>query len=137
MCTNFIPASRPDFRSALDLPEPAFDYPQETYVSYRVPIVIVAPDTEAMELREAQFGLVPFWSKDTKISRHTYNARSETVAVKPELPRSLEEAPLCAGTHAWLLRAGLCDRQSHPLAHRTPGPGRVYRGRHLGLLAKS
>ncbi|WP_082054334.1 SOS response-associated peptidase [Methyloterricola oryzae] len=83
MCTNFIPASRPDFRSALNLPEPTFDYPRETYVSYRAPIVIVAPDTEAMELREAQFGLVPFWSKDTKISRHTYNARSETVAVKP------------------------------------------------------
>ncbi len=71
MCTNFIPASRPDFPSALDLPEPTFDYPRETYVSYRAPIILVAPDTKATELREAQFGLVPFWSKDTKIARHT------------------------------------------------------------------
>lgn len=29
------------------------------------------------------FGLIPHWSKDTKIARHTYNARSETVHEKP------------------------------------------------------
>jgi len=29
------------------------------------------------------FGLIPHWSKDTKIARHTYNARIETVADKP------------------------------------------------------
>lgn len=31
----------------------------------------------------AMFGLVPPWAKDTKLSRHTYNARTETVAGKP------------------------------------------------------
>jgi putative SOS response-associated peptidase YedK len=31
----------------------------------------------------ASFGLVPHWAKDSKISRHTYNARVETVSVKP------------------------------------------------------
>jgi putative SOS response-associated peptidase YedK len=31
----------------------------------------------------ARFGLIPSWAKDDKISRHTYNARSETAAVKP------------------------------------------------------
>ena len=29
------------------------------------------------------FGLIPHWAKDAKIARHTYNARSETVADKP------------------------------------------------------
>lgn len=29
------------------------------------------------------FGFVPHWSPDTKITRYTYNARSETVASKP------------------------------------------------------
>jgi putative SOS response-associated peptidase YedK len=29
------------------------------------------------------FGLVPHWSRDISIARHTYNARSETVAEKP------------------------------------------------------
>ena len=83
MCTNYVPAPRSAFIRDLNWPEPTFDYPQESYVGYRAPIRIVAPDTGDAELREAQFGLVPFWSKDTKISRHTYNARSETVAVKP------------------------------------------------------
>ena len=41
---------------------------------------------EAVPQREALnglFGLVPHWSQDTKITRYTYNARSETVASKP------------------------------------------------------
>ena len=41
---------------------------------------------EAVPLREAligSFGLIPHWSKDDKIARHTYNARSETAAEKP------------------------------------------------------
>ena len=41
---------------------------------------------DAVPLREAllgSFGLIPHWSKDDKIARHTYNARSETVAEKP------------------------------------------------------
>ena len=83
MCANFLPAPRSTFRFSLDWPEPTFEYREETYVGYKAPIQIIAPDTEQPELREAMFGLVPFWSKDTKISRHTYNARSETVAEKP------------------------------------------------------
>jgi putative SOS response-associated peptidase YedK len=35
------------------------------------------------ELLLGSFGLIPHWATDTKISRHTYNARSETVAEKP------------------------------------------------------
>jgi len=35
------------------------------------------------ELRQATWGLVPAWSQDRTISRHTYNARSETMADKP------------------------------------------------------
>jgi len=31
----------------------------------------------------ACFGMIAPWAKDTKLSRHTYNARSETVATKP------------------------------------------------------
>lgn len=35
------------------------------------------------ELMTGSFGLIPHWAKDTKIARHTYNARSETVHEKP------------------------------------------------------
>ena len=41
---------------------------------------------DAVPPREAllgSFGLIPHWSKDDKMARHTYNARSETVAEKP------------------------------------------------------
>lgn len=31
----------------------------------------------------AQWGLIPSWSKDEAIARHTFNARAETVAEKP------------------------------------------------------
>jgi putative SOS response-associated peptidase YedK len=49
---------------------------------------------EAVPPREALsglFGLVPHWSLDTKITKHTFNARSETVAAKP----SFREAWKC------------------------------------------
>lgn len=39
-----------------------------------------APPLEALV---GIFGLLPFWAKDTKLARRTYNARSETVASKP------------------------------------------------------
>ncbi len=37
----------------------------------------------AMEAMAGIFGLIPHWAKDPTMSRHTYNARSETVAEKP------------------------------------------------------
>lgn len=35
------------------------------------------------EVLTGSFGLIPGWSKDAKIARRCYNARSETAAVKP------------------------------------------------------
>lgn len=35
------------------------------------------------ELMTGSFGLIPHWSKDDKIAKRTYNARSETVDTKP------------------------------------------------------
>lgn len=53
---------------------------------------------EAVPEREVllgSFGLIPHWSKDTKIARHTYNARSETVAEKPSFRDSWRKAQHC------------------------------------------
>ena len=83
MCTNYLPVPRQAIIEVMGWPEPTFDYPSETYVTYPAPIRILGRDTGQAEFREARFGLVPFWSKDTKIARYTYNARSETVAEKP------------------------------------------------------
>jgi putative SOS response-associated peptidase YedK len=53
---------------------------------------------EAVPEREALtglFGLVPHWSQDTKIARHTYNARSETAAEKPSFRDAWRKAQHC------------------------------------------
>jgi len=48
-----------------------------------------------LETLTGLFGLVPHWSADTKIARHTYNARSETVAVKPSFRDAWKHAQHC------------------------------------------
>ena len=67
----------------LKWPIPTFQYGIENYPGYLAPIQLIALESGEAELREALFGLVPFWSKDDKASRHTYNARSESIGSKP------------------------------------------------------
>ena len=50
------------------------------------------PEREALT---GLFGLVPPWSPDTKITRFTYNARSETVAHKPSFKEAWKHAQHC------------------------------------------
>lgn len=49
----------------------------------------------ALEALTGLFGLVPHWSAGTKIARHTYNARSETVAVKPSFRDAWKHGQHC------------------------------------------
>lgn len=55
----------------------------EAYPSYPAPIVVKSHQTGRVACGLAIFGLIPSWAKDDKISRHTYNARAETVNDKP------------------------------------------------------
>lgn len=50
------------------------------------------PESEALP---GLFGLVPHWSPDTKITRMTYNARSETVASKPSFRDAWRKGQHC------------------------------------------
>ena len=50
------------------------------------------PELEALP---GLFGLVPHWSADTKITKATYNARSETVASKPSFRDAWRKAQHC------------------------------------------
>jgi putative SOS response-associated peptidase YedK len=53
---------------------------------------------EAVPAREAllgRFGLIPHWATDSKLSRSTYNARSESVADKPSFRDSWRKAQHC------------------------------------------
>lgn len=50
------------------------------------------PQVEAVN---GLFGLIPHWSTDTNITKHTYNARSETVAEKPSFRDAWKWAQHC------------------------------------------
>ena len=83
MCTNFTPTKRAQWvkeNLGVDLPS---GYPDETYPGYAAPLVVKSHQSGRIACGSARFGLIPGWAKDEKISRHTYNARSETVAEKP------------------------------------------------------
>ncbi|WP_422169964.1 SOS response-associated peptidase [Limnohabitans sp.] len=58
-------------------------YPEESYPGFAAPVVVKSHQTGRVACGLARFGLIPAWAKDDKISRHTYNARSETAAEKP------------------------------------------------------
>lgn len=49
----------------------------------------------ALEAMTGVFGLLPHWAKDARLSRHTYNARSETVHEKPSFRDAWRRAQHC------------------------------------------
>lgn len=83
MCTNFTPTQRSEWvkeKLGVDLPA---GYPQESYPGFAAPVIVKSQQTGRVACGLARFGLIPAWAKDDKISRYTYNARSETAAEKP------------------------------------------------------
>jgi len=83
MCTNFTPTNRTDWvKHNFDVALPS-SFPEESYPGFSAPLVVKSHQTNRVACGLARFGLIPSWAKDDKISRHTYNARSETAAEKP------------------------------------------------------
>lgn len=70
-------------------------YPDEAYPGYLGPIVIKSQQSSRVACGLARFGLIPAWAKDDKIGRHTYNARSETVAEKPSFRTAWRKRQFC------------------------------------------
>jgi putative SOS response-associated peptidase YedK len=83
MCSNYIPASGDSLRSHFQVTPPDNFFKPESYPGYLSPIIRLDPDNpQHSECVPACFGMVPAWA-DLKLAKHTYNARSETVASKP------------------------------------------------------
>ncbi len=83
MCAVFTPTQNKIWvhqHFGVDLPG---EYPREVYPGYAAPIIVKSHRSERIACGLARFGLIPAWAKDTTIGRHTYNARTETVAEKP------------------------------------------------------
>jgi putative SOS response-associated peptidase YedK len=106
MCTNYRPTSRDWLAQRLGAAAAAFDYEAEAYPGYAAPMLrrrgpghagteVANPAPAGIECVKACFGLIPFWSQDTKISRMTYNARSETAREKPSFRQAWSRRQWC------------------------------------------
>ncbi|MEI8156793.1 MAG: SOS response-associated peptidase family protein [Burkholderiales bacterium] len=90
----------------------------------------VCAGDEAVPKREALnglFGLVPHWSTDTAITKHTYNARSETVADKPSFRDAWKRRQHC------IVPADAIFEPDGAAAKRLPPALRVRTASHWGL----
>jgi putative SOS response-associated peptidase YedK len=95
MCTNYTPTKNTNWvKNQFGVALPA-DYPDEAYPGFLGPVVMQSQQSGRVACGLARFGLIPAWAKDEKISRHTYNARSETVAEKPSFRTAWRKRQFC------------------------------------------
>jgi putative SOS response-associated peptidase YedK len=83
MCSNYQSIKPEQVRPDLGMALPTFGYAPEVWPGGIAPIIVGEGSGATDGWLSAMFGLVPPWASDAKLSRHTYNARSETVASKP------------------------------------------------------
>jgi putative SOS response-associated peptidase YedK len=89
MCINFTPTRKAAWvKMNFGIELPSTEYPLEAYPGYVAPIVVKSHQSGRTACGLARFGLIPSWAKEDKISRYTYNARSETVSGKPSYKKS-------------------------------------------------
>lgn len=81
MCSNYEFPSKSRL-SLLDIHEEQLELDMKTHVYPLAPAPIIMRGADEFELDIARFGLIPFWAKELKFGRHTYNTRTETVASK-------------------------------------------------------
>jgi putative SOS response-associated peptidase YedK len=95
MCANYLPPTSERIRRTFGAKVPAQEFKQETYPGYLAPIIRLSEDeTHEKESVAACFGMVPPWA-ELKLSRQTYNARSETVAEKPSFRSAWRKGQFC------------------------------------------
>ena len=95
MCSNYTPPKSDVVRQRFGVQSVPEDYKAETYPGYLAPIVRMADDGSGeLECVNACFGMVPHWAELT-LARHTYNARTETVASKPSFRHAFAKRQWC------------------------------------------
>ncbi len=95
MCSNYTPVRRDVLPVHFGVEAPASDWKDEAFPGYLAPIIRLADDGSGdLESVAACFGMVPHWA-DLKLSRHTYNARSETAAAKPSFRHAVAKRQRC------------------------------------------
>jgi putative SOS response-associated peptidase YedK len=92
MCANFKVSSNERLHDVYQLAELPVDYSAEVFPGEMAPIFFAEQGRLTSQL--AMFGMVPPWA-DVKLARHTYNARSETVAEKPSFKQAWQRGQFC------------------------------------------
>lgn len=82
MCSNYEFPSKKRL-SLLGIHEEQLELEMKSHVYPLYPAPIIMKGADEFELDIAKFGLIPYWAKELKFGRHTYNARTESVATKP------------------------------------------------------
>lgn len=70
----------------------------DLWPGYEGPFVRLSEGEEGeseFDVQSGVFGLLPFWAKDEKLARRTYNARSETADQKPSFRNAWKKAQHC------------------------------------------
>jgi putative SOS response-associated peptidase YedK len=97
MCSNFI-STRPNrIADHFGVTVKERNYKAEIYPGFMSPILQLAsgdPSGARLEAILACFGMVPHWA-ELKLAKHTYNARSETVAQKPTFRNAWKKKQFC------------------------------------------
>ena len=65
MCANFKPLTLDQIRD-LNLPDIPFEYPDEVYPNYELPLLFKSD--QGLEWRKVHFGLIPNWAEDKNIA---------------------------------------------------------------------
>lgn len=110
MCANYEPIKRSQ-AIQLGLLEPTFEYKADIFPSYAGPIVFSKRGN--LEWRLARFGLVAPWIEDLKKVRNTYNARTETVAVKPSFRNAWKKNQFCLIPAQTIFEPKYIDNKPH------------------------
>ena len=103
MCSHYQAVkSRAQFERHFGLPPPTAAQPVDVWPGYLGSFLRPHPHGDAgddavpaLEAASGAFGLLPHWAKDRTLGRHTYNARSETVATKPSFREAWARAQHC------------------------------------------
>jgi putative SOS response-associated peptidase YedK len=91
MCANYTPTRQVAWESAFRATFPAATLKTESFPGYDAPIITNEDRDDGVV---ATFGLLPSWAKPDLV-RSTYNARSETAALKPSFRNAWKRAQFC------------------------------------------
>jgi len=97
MCSNYRPTRGERLQEYFNVTPPALDLSAEVYPASLAPVIRLSSGDEQADTLEcvaACFGLVPHWA-EPKFARHTYNARTETVAAKPSYRNAFRKRQYC------------------------------------------